>query len=259
MAYRKQHMFKKLTYHFISTRLLLLATVLLLSGCSQKITSVNDTVRVAIYGTADVHKSASTVAALPYASTYVRIDNQSQLFMVLALAESATGETLTNTKSTATSQQQSMPLQKSMPPQLKWLSSDNGMLVTQGGRIIKTVNLIGGNLLATYSNSPDPLTLGLQLATTPKTWQRRIDWQPGYHIGYQLNSEFVFNRPEVLTINGKSIPVLRFSENVTVKQLDKHYSNTFWVEQHTGKVVKSQQYLAPSLPSVEMTILKPFS
>lgn len=229
----------------ISKRLLISVAALLLSGCSQKITSVNDTVRVAIKGTADIHKSANTIAALPYASTYVRIDNQSQLFMVLALAESATGETVT-TPSSNTS------------PLLKWLASDHGMLVTQSGRIVKTVNLAAGNLSTTTSKTVDPLTLGLHLATTPTTWQRHIDWQPGYHNGYQLDSQFVFNQPEVLTINGKSVPVLRFSENVTVKQLDRHYSNTFWIEQRTGKVVKSQQYIAPDLPSVEMTILKPF-
>ncbi|PSW39612.1 YjbF family lipoprotein [Photobacterium phosphoreum] len=230
----------------ISKQLLISVTALLLSGCSQKITSVNDTVRVAIKGTADIHKSANTIAALPYASTYVRIDNQSQLFMVLALAESATGETVTT------------PSSKTSPPLLKWLASDHGMLVTQSGRIVKTVNLAAGNLSTTTSKTVDPLTLGLHLATTPTTWQRHIDWQPGYHNGYQLDSQFVFDQPEVLTINGKSVPVLRFSENITVKQLDRHYSNTFWIEQRTGKVVKSQQYIAPDLPSVEMTILKPF-
>ncbi|PSV18348.1 YjbF family lipoprotein [Photobacterium kishitanii] len=239
-------MLKNITRPPISKLLLISTAALLLSGCSQKITSVNDTVRLAVQGSADIHKSAYTVAALPYASTYVRIDNQTQLFMVLALAESATAETITNTSP------------KTSPPQLKWLASDNGMLVTQSGRIIKTVNLSTGNLLATQSQTPDPLALGLHLASTPTTWQRTIDWQPGYHIGYQLDSQFVFEQPEVLTINGNSVPVLRFRENVTVKQLDRHYSNTFWVDQTTGKVVKSQQYLAPSLPSVEMTILKPF-
>lgn len=240
-------MFKNMTYPSISRLLLLSVTALVLSGCSQKITNLNDTVRLAVQGTADIHKSAYDIAKLPYASTYVRINNQSQLFMVLALAESAAGETFTRHHPATT------------PPQLKWLANDNGMLVTQSGRIIKTVNLIGGNLLATHSNSPDPLALGLHLATTPKTWRRSIDWQPGYHAGYQLDSVFVFDHSEVLTINGKSVPVLRFNENVSVKQLNNHYSNTFWVEQHTGKVVKSLQYIAPSLPNVEITILKPFN
>ena len=239
-------MLKNITRSPISKLLLISATALFVSGCSQKINSINDTVRVAVQGTADIHKSANTIAALPYASTYVRIDNQSQLFMVLALAESATGETVTT------------PSSKTSPPLLKWLASDHGMLVTQSGRIVKTVNLAAGNLSTTTSNTVDPLTLGLHLATTPTTWQRHIDWQPGYHNGYQLDSQFVFDQPEVLTINGKSVPVLRFSENVTIKQLDRHYSNTFWIEQRTGKVVKSQQYIAPDLPSVEMTILKPF-
>lgn len=239
-------MLKNITRSPISKLLLISATALFVSGCSQKINSINDTVRVAVQGTADIHKSANTIAALPYASTYVRIDNQSQLFMVLALAESATGETVTT------------PSSKTSPPLLKWLASDHGMLVTQSGRIVKTVNLAAGNLSTTTSKTVDPLTLGLHLATTPTTWQRHIDWQPGYHNGYQLDSQFVFDQPEVLTINGKSVPVLRFSENVTIKQLDRHYSNTFWIEQRTGKVVKSQQYIAPDLPSVEMTILKPF-
>lgn len=239
-------MLKNITRSPISKLLLILATALFVSGCSQKITNINDTVRVAVQGTADIHKSTNTIAALPYASTYVRIDNQSQLFMVLALAETATGETVTT------------PSSKTSPPLLKWLASDHGMLVTQSGRIVKTVNLAAGNLSTTTSKTVDPLTLGLHLATTPTTWQRHIDWQPGYHNGYQLDSQFVFDQPEVLTINGKSVPVLRFSENVTIKQLDRHYSNTFWIEQRTGKVVKSQQYIAPDLPSVEMTILKPF-
>ncbi|PSW30368.1 YjbF family lipoprotein [Photobacterium phosphoreum] len=239
-------MLKNITRFPISKLLLISATALFVSGCSQKITSINDTVRIAVQGTADIHKSANTIAALPYASTYVRIDNQSQLFMVLALAESATGETVTT------------PSSKTSPPLLKWLARDHGMLVTQSGRIVKTVNLAAGNLSTTTSKTVDPLTLGLHLATTPTTWQRHIDWQPGYHNGYQLDSQFVFDQPEVLTINGKSVPVLRFSENVTIKQLDRHYSNTFWIEQRTGKVVKSQQYIAPDLPSVEMTILKPF-
>lgn len=239
-------MLKNITRSPISKLLLMSATALFVSGCGQKITSINDTVRIAIQGTADIHQSTDAIAALPYASTYVRIDNQSQLFMVLALVESAKGETLTHV-STNTS-----------PPLLKWLASDNGMLITQSGRIIKTVNLSQGNLLSTRTKTTDPLSLGLHLASTPTTWQRTIDWQPGYHIGYQLDSQFVFEHPEVLTINGKSVPVLRFTENVTVKQVDRHYSNTFWIEQQTGTVVKSLQYLAPSLPNVEMTILKPF-
>ncbi|MCD9477016.1 MULTISPECIES: YjbF family lipoprotein [Photobacterium] len=217
-----------------------------ISGCTQKVKNVNDTVRLAIQGSADIHKSPYEVTQLPYASTYVRIGNNNQLFMVLAFAETPAGKTITHSN-------------KNNPPQLKWLASDNGMLITQSGRIIKTVNLSEGNLLTTHSTSPDPLSLGLHLATTPKQWQRTIDWQPGYHTGYQLDSNFVFDHAEVLTINGKSVPVLRFNENVLVKQLNKHYRNTFWIEQQTGKVVKSLQYIAPSLPRVEMTILKPFN
>lgn len=237
-------MLNTIKFHSLSKLLLISSTTLFLFGCTQKVSNVNDTVRLAMFGTPDIHKSATDIKALPYASAYARIGDNAQLFMVLALAEPSLNNTQTN---------------KSSPLQLKWLASDRGMLVTENGRIVKTVNLPDGNLLATHSKTTDPLALGLQLASTPKTWTYSLDWQPGYHMGYQLNSQFQFDHPEVLTINNKLIPTLRFTEKVTVADLNRHYNNIFWVDQQSGKVIKSRQYLAPSLPAVEMTILKPFA
>ncbi|UTV26991.1 YjbF family lipoprotein [Photobacterium atrarenae] len=214
-----------------------------MSGCSQKFNDVNDTLRLALLGETDVQKSELEIQSLPYASLYARLGDGPQAFMVLALAEPRFG-------SSPNSQQ---------PLQLKWLSSDQGMLVTEHGRLVKTLNLPSGNLSALQSTVTDPLAQGLHLAQTPKHWQRKIDWQPGYHFGYQLNSKFSNQGKAVVLINDTPVETLHFTEHVTVESLAMTFDNDFWLHPQTGTVLKSRQKLAPGLPYVEITLLKPFS
>ncbi|MGF1793916.1 YjbF family lipoprotein [Photobacterium profundum] len=227
---------------------LLTLTILLsagITGCSQKFNDVNDTLSVALFGDDDTELASDDVQRLPYASLYAQVDDGPQAFMVLALAEPA------------------LSLETSLTPnistQLKWVSSDKGMLVTEGGRLVKSMNLPQGNLIDTYSSQPDPLTLGLQRASTPMHWQRTIDWQPGYHFGYQLTSRFARQDNAVIMINERPVKTWHFIESVTIEALDTHYQNQFWIDGKTGKVLKSQQTLAPGLPVIDMTLLKPYS
>lgn len=228
---------------------LLTLTILLsagITGCSQKFNDVNDTLSVALFGDNDTELASDDVQRLPYASLYAQVDGGPQAFMVLALAEPALSLT-------------EAPLTPNTRTQLKWVSSDKGMLVTEGGRLVKSMNLPQGNLIDTYSSQPDPLTLGLQRASTPLHWQRSIDWQPGYHFGYQLNSRFARQDNAVIMINERPITTWHFIESVTIEALDTSYQNQFWIDGKTGKVLKSQQTLAPGLPVINMTLLKPYS
>ncbi|ELR63785.1 Putative lipoprotein YmcC precursor [Photobacterium marinum] len=227
---------------------LLFLITAVISGCSQKFSDVNDTLNIALFGDTDTRLDRDDIRNLPYASIYARIGDGPQAFMVLALAE-----TPTKLGTQTQSQLQGQPLQ------LKWLSSDKGMLVTEYGRLVKTLNLPQGNLLSTLSQHPDPLRLGLQLPNTPKHWQRTIDWQPGYHLGYQLKSTFSRRQDAVIMLNDRPVEVLYFTEDVTVNSLDIEYQNEFWIHPETGKVLKSKQKLAPSLPYIEITLLKPYS
>ena len=233
---------------FIVISLVLISSVL--AGCSQKFKDVNDTMKLAVLGDADTELHADDINNLPYASIYARIGNGPQAFMVLALAEPAPVFSYNTGNSTSKS---------GSPVQLKWLSSDNGMLVTEHGRLVKTLNLPQGNLVASHSPQPDPLQLGLHLPGTPLTWQRQIDWQPGYHYGYQLTSVFTRQDNAVVMINQRPVEVMHFIETVTVDVLDMSYDNEFWLDPATGKVLKSRQKIAPGLPYLDITLLKPFS
>lgn len=221
------------------------AVCLSLSGCSQRISALNDTIKLALLGNEDVVLTPEQVSANPYASIYVKIEDTAQAFVVLAFAESKI----------------SLSSVKNAPEalELKWLSADKGMLVTVNGRLVKTHNLLMGNLAAVESDTPDPLLLGLHLSSTPKTWTRTLDWQPGYHYGYQAKSEFKLISDENILINGTPTQALHFSESVSVDALNIQYQNEFWLDPQTGSVIKSHQKIAPNLPFIDITLLKPFA
>lgn len=225
-----------------------MAALLLVGGCSQKFNDVNDTVKLAFFGDPDAVIDTTSINNMPYASLYARVDDGPQAFMVLALAE-------------PTSQ---IPPDTPSPLQLKWLSADKGMLVTQAGRLVKSLNLPQGNLLSLtgYPNNnaqPDPLSLGLHLASTPLIWQSQRDWQPGYHFGYRAQSTFIPQGKQEITVNEVARNSLYFIEEVHFKALDTRYRNEFWIDPDTGRVLKSRQKPAPGLPHIELTVLKPFS
>ncbi|MFB2637765.1 YjbF family lipoprotein [Shewanella bicestrii] len=216
-----------------------------LSGCSQRISALNDTIKLAFLGTEDIVLSPEQVAAIPYASIYAKLDDTPQAFMVLGFAESKIN--LSSKKSSHEALE------------LKWLSADKAMLVTVNGRLVKTHNLLTGNLAAVESAQPDPLLLGLHLNSTPKTWTRTLDWQPGYHYGYKAKSEFKLIAEESILINGFPTQALHFSEYVSVDTLNIQYQNEFWLNPLDGNVIKSRQKIAPNLPFIDITLLRPFA
>lgn len=227
-----------------------------ITGCSQKFNDVNDTIKVALFGEQDIRLDQDDINNLPYASIYAKVSGGPQAFMVLALAEPKTSLGWHQSTSQQVSIQQASAQQTI---RLKWMSSDNGMLVTENGRLVKTQNIPQGNLIETISSQPDPLILGLHQPSTPTTWQRTIDWQPGYHFGYTLQSKFTRQKDAVIIVNEKPVETLYFTETVTVSSINTEYQNDFWLHPQTGKVLKSRQKIAPSLPYIEITLLKPYS
>ncbi|MEZ8028835.1 YjbF family lipoprotein [Enterovibrio norvegicus] len=214
-----------------------------LSGCSQKFQDVQDTMSLALFGIDDVVVSADTVNDLPYASLYAKTDNGGQAFMVLGYANPSMSNLADPTHHF----------------QLKWLSATGEMLVTEHGRIVKTINLLGGNLSASYSHQADPLALGLLKSATPHVWTRKVDWQPGYHAGYALESRFQLQGENTLMVNEKPVSTVHVIEYVRAPQLDVAFENEFWLHPKTGHVIASIQTPAPGMPRIELTVLKPFS
>ncbi|NGN98455.1 YjbF family lipoprotein [Grimontia sp. S25] len=228
---------------FIFPKLAFLFLAAALSGCSQKYQDVQDTMSLALSGPADIVLPPEQVIDLPYASMYAKVENSAQAFLVLGFAEP------THSKVSALAGVH----------RLKWLSANHEMLVTERGRIVKTINLLGGNLSASFSSMPDPLALGLLKADTPKIWERQIDWQPGHFSSVTLKSEFKAQGAQTIMVNDSPVETLLFTESVYAVELNQHFENKFWLHPSSGRVIASKQFLAPGLASIDITVLKPFA
>lgn len=217
---------------------LFLCQLFLLSGCAKNAQHLSDSLQLAIFGPEQSVISAEKVASIPYASIYVQQNNNPLALMVLAWAEPAKNNTHTA---------------------LKWISAGQEMVVTEGGRITKTLNLGGGNLVNIESHSVDPLLLGLHNASTPRYWEFYLSWQPGYHFHYLAQSRFVSEGEQIKQLpNGESRSLLLFNEQITIAALDQQYHNYYWIDPTSGAVVATEQQLAPGLNRYALAVGKSY-
>lgn len=213
---------------------LILPTFLL--GCSQKASNLADTYSMLYQGFPDATYSRSDINALPYASIYARLGEGPRGFLVLAFAEP----------------------NATTAPTLKWLSADQELIATTAGRITKTLTLPGTNLVAIHSDTPDPLALGLMNPTTPQQWQFQLDFMPGYHIGYQANSQFKRQGQQTITINEQTHNAALFIETVTVSTIERQWTNRYWFDLDSGRLLKTEQTPAPDMAPITIDFLKPY-
>lgn len=212
-------------------RLLVILPVLsLMFGCTQKFNDVSATVQEAYGNYIDVELTPQQIEAVPYASAYLKIGNQKQIFVVLAFAEQNpfTGKT-----------------------QLKWVSSDKAMVVTENGHIVKTVNLQNDNIAGVYGQIP---------AYTPTNTEYLLsyDWEEQYRYGFPAHITRTYQGKEVVTTPLSSTSANVYRESVEFPSLSETVENFYWVDDR-GHVVKTLQHLGPNMVPIELTILKGYS
>ncbi|WP_243975717.1 YjbF family lipoprotein [Vibrio natriegens] len=212
-------------------RLLVILSVLsLMFGCTQKFNDVSATVQEAYGNYIDVELSPLEIEAVPYASAYLKIGNQKQIFVVLAFADQnpLTGKT-----------------------QLKWVSSDKAMVVTENGHIVKTVNLQNNNIAGVYGQIP---------AYTPTNTEYLIsyDWEEQYRYGFPAHITRTYQGKDVVTTPISTTSADVYREFVEFPSLSETVENFYWVDDK-GQVVKTLQYLGPNMQPIELTILKGYS
>ncbi|HCH1499072.1 TPA: YjbF family lipoprotein [Vibrio parahaemolyticus] len=211
---------------------LLIALPLLSSifGCTQKFNDVSATVQEAYGNYIDVELTPEEIEAVPYASAYLKIGDQKQVFVVLAFAEQnpLTGNT-----------------------QLKWVSADKAMVVTENGHIVKTIGLQNTNLAGIYGNVPAYSTPSVQYSLS-------YDWADKYRYGFPAKVERSRRGKETVVTPISSTVTDVYKEVVTFTSLEKSVENQYWVN-GKGEVMKTRQHLGPNMVPVELTILKGYS
>lgn len=220
-------------------KFLTIISVLFLSACTQKFNDVNATLDEAIFGVDDVSLTAQKIIELPYASSFVRINGGAKLFMVLAFAE---------------------PNPATGAMQLKWLSSDKAMIVTENGRIVKTLGLPQFNLTEINTTPSAPLPSLAVIMQKQATWSARYDWTTSdqYLFNYHATITPILRGEARLKNTVWEKEVTEIVEVVSIPSLGDTFTNQYWVDSELN-VVKSHQYLGPNMVGIEMTILKLFA
>ncbi len=225
---------------------LIISLGLFLAGCSQQFQDVNSTFDEAFFGSSDVELSKEYIQKLPYSSIYAEVNDQGKIFMVLAYV----GE---NPQTGA--------------EQLKWMSSDKAMIVTENGRVVQTLLLPYENLsglafqpLNTFSsenNSSADSSSEFDVSANPgaQKWQAVYDWQPNYRFGYKANITRTYAGNDTVETPLASIDTKKFQEKIQFPMLEQDITNEYWVDSK-GKVVKTIQYLGPDMTRLELTVLK---
>lgn len=180
-------------------------------------------------GPDDITVSDEKIEALPYASMYLRINDGQRIFLVLGYAENG---------------------------QQKWVTQDRAMLVTQKGRLVKTLGL-SDNLLETGNLDQDPLAQPLSLRDGA-SWTRLLSWTENGQLrsGVAI-SRFSRDNDTVLTLAGKRVACRVWHEEVAIDAVGARWQNTFWLDAISGEVRQSAQSIGAGTLPVDITILKP--
>lgn len=205
--------------------------LLFLMSCSGTYRSYTDMLQMAFTETPDVKLPYSVLAAAKHDYLYVKQGEQAQVAMALMFIEQG---------------------------QFKWVSADRVVLVTEQGRIVRTVGL-KNDLVYLSNTSSDPLKKQLTAAVATN-WLRSADWLHNEY-GYPLRSTFQYGAIEQLTVFGQQLDVVPIIENVqyladaNFVRFDDKWQNRFWLDAKTGVVLKSRQTLAPGAEPFEMTFI----
>lgn len=205
--------------------------LLLLMSCSGTYRSYTDMLQLAFSETPDVQLPYAAFTTAKHDYLYVKQGEQAQVAMALMFIEQG---------------------------QFKWVSADRVVLVTEQGRIVRTVGL-NNDLLYLTNTSSDPLKKPLNFTSTA-SWSRLADWQQ-HEYGYSLRSTFHYGPVETMQFFGQQLDVVPLTENVQYAadanfvRFDDKWQNRFWLEAKTGTVLKSRQMLAPWGEPFELTFI----
>lgn len=175
--------------------------------------------------------SDSQIAAIPYASLGLRVGSSAGVVMILA---SVDGD------------------------RLHWASSDRVVLVTQRGRLVKTIGM-PRDLLTTRFTEADPLPLAARgdPAAGESRISRIIDLRPKDDFSVPVDSRCTLDGEETVSILGVSRTLIRVSEKVVVRKWRWSTENLFWLDPVSHMVWKSRQQFCPDVAPLTMEVLRP--
>jgi len=212
-----------------------LAVLLLASGCDSTGTSdytlYYQAVRQSIAGSfgGDTHVTKDQAAAISYASIGYRVNDGPE--QLLVLATDSGGEQL-------------------------WTSAAHVVIVTRGGRIVRTVGLAHDVSLVTPQKGQQ-LVMPTQATERTLTTIRLEDF-PGIQVyGAAVKCVTLPRGPETIVVLGRGITTRKVDESCRSDLLSWSFTDTYWVDSQSTLVWRSIQHVSPKGEKVEVETLRP--
>ncbi len=183
-------------------------------------------------GRKDKRWTAEEIRQLPYASMGARVGKSRQALVVLA---------------------------KNINDSLYWVSTNQVLIVTRRGRLIRTNGLIK-DLKTTRFGGADPVQTGLhRMQPANNRLIRFVDLRPGEEHERDVAATSVFRvvGEEQITILERPRLTVKVEERVSHWRWNWHVKNQYWADPATGFVWKSVQHIAPQIAALEIEIFKP--
>ena len=141
---------------------------------------------------------------------------------------------------------------------LNYLDSGGRGLVMLGGAVAGT-QALGQDLQAVRHQRDDPVAHPTPMAGWPGQIYRDYQFAQRSGAEYSITLACVFERlvSETIDIVEIDFDVVRISEICTNAR--RQVVNTYWVEEETGFIWKSTQWIGPNLPPATIEIIRPYS
>ncbi len=209
---------------------ILLSFTLLLGGCGESsIANLRIVYKDLITKNVDAVLKRKAINDIPYATISANFKSQDPSILVLGYID--------------------------LGNMLQWVSSNDVSIITQNGRIVKTVGF-EEDLVDTSFVGEDPLAKDAHLIAKPLAYERIVRFGGDDPWQGNLQCEVVSEGPERITIIELDFETIRLTERCKgVKWWI--VKNTFWVDAYDGMVWKSYQTLFVEEPRMEISTLKP--
>jgi hypothetical protein len=213
----------------------LIGALLLLSGCSSTDASdytayyqaVRQSIAAGFGGSPRVTKEQA--AAIPYASIGYRLNDGPEQLLVLAI--NSGGEQL-------------------------WTSGAHVVIVTRGGRIVRTVGL-AQDVSAVTPQKGQQIFAPAEVRGKDLTSVRLEDFPSIPAYGVAVKCAALPKDVETIVILGRGVTARKVDEACRSEALDWSFTDSYWIDPESGFVWRSIQHPAPKDEKVELEVLRP--
>lgn len=141
---------------------------------------------------------------------------------------------------------------------LNYRDAEGNAVILFGGAVSRTESL-GYDLRAVRYHALDPIAHQMPLAEWPDRVQREYQYARRDLGRYSITLDCVFERVarETIEIVEVSFDVMRVSEICTNAR--RQITNTYWVDQATGFIWKSEQWVDPRIGHLTIEIIRPYA